>query len=163
MRRVFPVLFALSVVLLASSPLWAAAAPSDTLSYNNSRYGFSLALPKGDWKRTEAANGDGCVFTQASIEVRAYGTRSYVVQNQDMEDARAHLRVLFAKIEHEDVDRLRHFFRIVGRDSQGQLLCVLCYFGQDAANIATISGKQQFLSTFEETVLCIQRSFRPGF
>ena len=138
----------------------------NTPQYVNQRYGFSLTLPSGHWEVTESANGDGAVLrsTDWNVEVRAYGTMGYSVQGMNFDAAIAKESSIFAKIAHKKIDKKSGRFSLLGVDKGGRDTFLLCYFGNNTANIVIVSESVGAISTnFERVVNSVHRTFTPGF
>ena len=155
---------------LCAAPAWAERIylNPNAPHYKNARYGFSVALPPGQWDVMEADNGDGITAKgdesdPNSREIRAYGTMGYSVLGQDFAAALAEAEGEFATIERREADPAAGLFTLAGADKSGGLLYIRCFFGEEAANIVRIRCPDGWRAGFDTAVTYVEKSFKPGF
>ena len=134
--------------------------------YENERYGFSVSFPPGNtWDMYEAESGDGVTVRDMDDEekILVYGTREYVVLEQDFDTALAEEVKNFGNVEKKNIDSDKKWFTLSGTDKDGKLKYLKCFFGADAANLAIVTVSPNQKLSFEYIVKEIERSFKPGF
>ena len=135
----------------------------DKPEYRNQRYGFSITLPAGNtWDIVESENGDGITVQDDDILALIYGTKAYMVLEKDFDTALAEQKQQFAQISEEKVDKNKVFV-LKGRDKQGNLLYIKCFYDEEQAVILhlTVNKKanpaQAIFDTFIQTT---EKSFK---
>ena len=161
-RRMFSgVFFALLTVLVFSCNVRAKDTGSPT--YRNARYGFTVTLPEGDWKKTEAENGDGATFSSVSLQsrVRVYGTQSYAVFGKGIEDAFNEAAAWFSGIGDKKLNTKKGTFRIMGTNDRHCLQEVLCSFTEENAVFALVETDEEQKGPFFDLVTsAVEKTFR---
>ncbi|MGE9999711.1 hypothetical protein [Desulfovibrio sp. SGI.133] len=112
----------------------AAAAPR----YDNRRFEFSLSRLPENCTMQESDNGDGVTMRdQAGFTLLAYGTRSYLVMGQSMEEALAELSSGL-KVTSKHIDKENNWFMVSGIAGD-EIVYIKCFFGYPAARILRMS------------------------
>jgi hypothetical protein len=167
LRRLVLPLLCLFCLAAGAAMTYAAPLDDNAPRYANQRYGFSLALPPGHWDAAESANGDGAVLRSPdwqTVEVRAYGTMGYVVQEKNFDAALKEMKGTFARVGHAEVEKPRGRFSLWGQNSEGADMFLSCFFGRQAANIVIVTARAEGAAMdFEHVVSEVRRSFKPGF
>lgn len=127
--------------------------------YRNDRFGFSLSWLPGRYSVQESGSGDGVtVSDEKGFTLLAYGTRSYAVMGQSMEEALAELsRGL--DVTYRRISAAENWFAISGFQGE-KIVYIKCFFNQDAACILHMTYPKQNAGACAPQVKKAVRTFR---
>ena len=140
---------------LAKDTGGAAAAPR----YDNRRFAFSLSRLPENCTMQESDNGDGVTMRdQAGFTLLAYGTNSYLVMGQSMEEALAELSSGL-KVTYKHIDKENNWFVVSGMAGD-ELVHIKCFFGYPAARILRMSYPKHKAQDYAPQVEKVVQGFR---
>lgn len=133
----------------------AAAAPR----YDNRRFAFSLSRLPENCTMQESDNGDGVTMRdQGGFSLLAYGTNSYLVMEQSMEDALAELSSGL-KVTYKHIDKAKNWFVVSGIAGE-EIVYLKCFFGYPAARILRMSYPKHKAHAYAPQVEKVVQGFR---
>ncbi|MCR4665767.1 MAG: hypothetical protein K5657_00535 [Desulfovibrio sp.] len=167
-------LFALATVLLSLCLSQNTAAAEkrifldcDAPRYTNTVYGFSFALPAGQWDAMEKNDGreisvhDGSEgetdVTRIRVTVRD-GYADIPLQTLLDNEAKRHVSIL-----KKEVGQTGDWFAITAKDSKNNLVLVTYHLRGDRANILEITAPGDQKASFDMVSRKMAESFKPGF
>ena len=140
---------------LAKSTEDGAAAPR----YDNRRFEFSLSWLPENCTMQESDNGDGVTMRdETGFILLAYGTNSYLVMDQSMEDAMAELSSGL-KVTYKHIDKEKSWF-VVSGVADDEIVYIKCFFGYPAARILRMSYPKHKEQTYAPQVEKVVQGFR---
>ena len=140
---------------LAKSTEDGAAAPR----YDNRRFEFSLSRLPENCTMQESDNGDGVTMRdETGFILLAYGTNSYLVMDQSMEDAMAELSSGL-KVTYKHIDKEKSWF-VVSGVADDEIVYIKCFFGYPAARILRMSYPKHKEQTYAPQVEKVVQGFR---
>lgn len=133
-------------------------ANTDSFYYNN-RYGFSLAWLPENCSIQESENGDGAVIRMnEDFTLLAYGTQSYAVMGQSMEDA-FHELSEGLYITYKNIDKEKGYFIVSGYEND-EIVYIKSFFYTDIACSIRISYPKINAQAYAPQVLKIVQGFQ---
>lgn len=128
--------------------------------YVNDRYGFSLSWTPGVYKAVEAENGDGItVHDKGNLTMRAYGTKSYAVMGQSMEDAMTEFAQKMDTVTYRKMDKQAGWFALSGMKGR-DIVYVKCLFGDEDAKVLEVIYPKSAKSDYDALVGMAAKTFK---
>ena len=127
--------------------------------YDNRRFEFSLSRLPENCTMQESDNGDGVTMRdQGGFTLLAYGTNSYLVMEQSMEDALAELSSGL-KVTYKHIDKAKNWFVVSGIAGE-EIVYLKCFFGYPAARILRMSYPKHKAHAYAPQVEKVVQGFR---
>ena len=144
---------------LAKDTRSAAAAPRYDNRRDNRRFEFSLSRLPENCTMQESDNGDGVTMRdETGFTLLAYGTNSYLVMDQSLEDALAELSSGL-KVTYKRIDKEKRWFVVSGLAGD-EIIYIKCFFGYPAARILRMSYPKHKAQAYAPQVEKVVQGFR---
>ena len=165
-----PLLTIACLLCLCLSPCLGAAGERVFLNTDNPRYvnktfGFSFALPPGQWDAVESDGGreiaihDGAQGDTGVTRIRAAVRSGYAgipLQTLLAEEAKGYRNILKDEAGPD-------WFALTAEDVQGNYVYIRYTLRGDRANVLTITAPREQKASFDMAASSVAQSFKPGF
>lgn len=133
--------------------------PNTAAPYYNDRYGFALTWLPENCIVQESDSGDGATISiSEDFTLLAYGTQSYAVMNQSMEDAVSELsQGLY--VTYKNISEEKGQFVISGH-ADGSMVYIKCFFGRKHACIIRMDYPKDKAQDYASHVLKAAQGFQ---
>lgn len=128
------------------------------LRYYNDRFGFSLTWLPENCSMQESENGDGAtILDNQGFTLLAYGTNSYSVMNQSMDDALNELsQGLY--VTYKNINKEKGCF-VVSGSANDEIIYIKCFFSENSASIIRISYPKSKAQVYAPHVIKVAEGF----
>ena len=130
--------------------------------YENSRFGFSLAVPLGNLSLVESENGDGITIRyREGMVLRAYASLAPLVFGRDYNALCEEAKTYFDEITYSRLNEEAGWYGLSGY-KDGQIVYIKTFAGKEMTHTVEMTYPKETLKRYNEFVRLVVDSFVPG-